>query len=79
MVQVGFPLGEGGPRVPMARVANREVEIIGSHGADAADFPAILQLVVEGKLRPEELVAREVGLAEGAAAIQALEDGSPVA
>ena len=31
-----------------------QVEIIGSHGADAADFPAILQLVAEGKLRPQE-------------------------
>ena len=52
MVQVGLPLGGEPPVVPMARVAGREIEIIGSHGLDAADMPAILQLVACGRLDP---------------------------
>ena len=52
MVEVGLPLGGEPPVVPMARVAGREIEIIGSHGLDAADMPAILQLVACGRLDP---------------------------
>ena len=52
LVQVGLPLGGEPPVVPMARVAGREIEIIGSHGLDAADMPAILQLVACGRLDP---------------------------
>ena len=52
LVQVGLPLGGEPPVVPMARVAGREIEIIGSHGLDASDMPAILQLVACGRLDP---------------------------
>ena len=40
----------------MARVAGREIEIIGSHGLAASDMPAILDLVTSGKLDPSLLV-----------------------
>ena len=36
----------------------------------AADFPAMLQMVLDGKLRPAALVGREVNLEEGCAAIE---------
>ena len=49
---MGLPLGGEPPVVPMARVAGREIEIIGSHGLDASDMPAILQLVACGRLDP---------------------------
>lgn len=62
-VQVGlFPPGLGATAVPMARVIARELEILGSHGMAAHDYPAMLALVAAGKLRPELLVTREVGL-----------------
>ena len=47
-------------------------------GADAADFPAILDLVKEGRLQPQALIERVVDLAEGARAIEAMDHGSPV-
>ena len=75
MVQVGLPIGGRAPSIPMARVAAREVEIIGSHGLAAADMPALLAMVAEGRLRPAALVRREVGLEEGARAIEAMEAG----
>jgi alcohol dehydrogenase len=65
VVQAGLPIGDKPPIVPMARVANREIEILGSHGLDAADMPAVLQLVAEGKLRVRDLIEREVTLEEG--------------
>ena len=78
MVQVGLPLGGTAPAVPMARVAGREIEIIGSHGLAASDMPAILDLVASGKLDPSVLVERECSLEEGAAAIEAMDGASPL-
>ena len=78
MVQVGLPLGGKAPIVPMARVAGRELEIIGSHGLAASDMPAILALVEAGKLDPSKLVERECTLEEGARAIEAMDEASPL-
>ena len=50
----------------------------GSHGLDAADMPAILQLVACGRLDPTALVERRVGLEEGARAIEAMDKASPL-
>jgi alcohol dehydrogenase len=62
----------------MGRVVGRELEILGSHGLDAADMPAILQMVASGSLPVGRLIGREVSLEEGAAAIEAMDTGSPV-
>ena len=77
-LKVGLPLGGEPPVVPMARVAGREIEIIGSHGLDAADMPKILQLVASGRLDPTALIERRVGLEEGARAIEAMDKASPL-
>ena len=80
--QVGLPLGaaDGAPQVPMARVAGWELELVGSHGARAGDFPEILKLVSEGAWGDVEakLVSRRCSLSEGAAAIEDMERGSPL-
>ena len=78
MVQVGLPLGGSAPEIPMARVAGRELEIVGSHGLAASDMPAILSLVAAGKLDPSRLVERECSLEEGAQAIEDMDGASPL-
>eukprot|EP00928_Gymnodinium_smaydae_P053170 TRINITY_DN37220_c0_g1_i1.p1 TRINITY_DN37220_c0_g1~~TRINITY_DN37220_c0_g1_i1.p1 ORF type:complete len:354 (-),score=54.81 TRINITY_DN37220_c0_g1_i1:349-1410(-) len=78
VVQVGLPLGSESPSIPMARVAGWELEILGSHGCDAADFPDILAMVEKGTLQPEKLVEKEITLAEGAKAIMDMDGGSPL-
>ncbi|MCP2265398.1 alcohol dehydrogenase catalytic domain-containing protein [Promicromonospora thailandica] len=66
-VQVGlFPPVDGGPRVPMGRVIAWELDLLGSHGMAAADYPEMLDLVASGALRPQDLLDRVVGLAEAA-------------
>nr|WP_214408173.1 alcohol dehydrogenase catalytic domain-containing protein [Pseudonocardia lacus] len=67
-VQVGLlpPVG-GHPRVPMARVIAWELDLLGSHGMAAADYPAMMALIERGALRPQDLVERTIGLAEAAA------------
>lgn len=67
-VQVGLlpPVG-GHPRVPMDRVIAWELDLLGSHGMAAADYPALLDLVVDGTLAPQRLVERTIGLEDAAA------------
>jgi len=63
MVQVALPLGRhAGPPVPMALAAAWELELVGSHGAEAADLPKVLGMVREGRLRPGDLVVEKVCL-----------------
>ncbi len=62
-VQIGLlPAAEGHPRVPMDRVIAWELDLLGSHGMAAADYPGMLELVASGALQPQRLVRRTVGL-----------------
>ena len=72
-VQVGL-LPEA-PRVPMDLVIGRELELLGSHGMAAGAYPEMLALVEAGRLRPGDLVTREIGLDEVPGALAAMGDG----
>ncbi len=73
-VQVGLLLGEHAtPPLPMDLVVSRELSVHGSHGMPAADYPALLEQVADGSLRPQDLVGRVIGLDEAAAALAALD------
>ncbi|MEO8687026.1 MAG: alcohol dehydrogenase catalytic domain-containing protein [Solirubrobacteraceae bacterium] len=69
-VQVGL-LPEP-PRVPMDLVISRELELLGSHGMAASAYPEMLALVEAGRLRPGDLVTREIGLDDVPAALAAM-------
>lgn len=61
-VQVGLlsPATTSDP-VPMHRVIARELEVLGSHGMAAHDYPDLLNLVSAGRIRPDLLVTRTIG------------------
>ena len=66
-VQIGLlPPVEGHPRVPMARVIAWELDVLGSHGMAAADYPGMLALIESGALDPERLIERVIDLDEAA-------------
>lgn len=67
-VQVGLLPPVAG--VPMGRVVALELELYGSHGMAAHAYPELLALVASGRLRPDLLVTREIGLDEAAAALR---------
>ncbi|WP_129788889.1 alcohol dehydrogenase catalytic domain-containing protein [Promicromonospora panici] len=76
-VQVGlFAPVDGGPRVPMGRVIAWELDVLGSHGMAAADYPEMLALVASGALRPQDLLDRVVGMTEAAALVPTM-DSAP--
>lgn len=67
-VQVG--LLPDGADLPMHRVVAQELEVHGSHGMAAHAYPELLALVASGRLRPDLLVTREIGLGEAAEALR---------
>ena len=49
-VQVGLlPPVDGHPRVPMARVIAWELDLLGSHGMAATDYPGMMPLIQQGR------------------------------
>jgi len=52
----------------MHTVISRELEVLGSHGLAAHDYPELLDLVSSGRLRPDHLVTRTISLDEVPAA-----------
>jgi len=72
-VQVG--LLPGGPvPLPMDVVIARELEIYGSHGMAARDYPAMMRLVADGTLRPGLLVGQVIELGEAGRALAAMDE-----
>ncbi|MDQ4215577.1 zinc-dependent alcohol dehydrogenase family protein [Microbacterium capsulatum] len=66
-VQIGLlPAVEGRPRVPMDRVIAWELDVLGSHGMSARDYPPLMAFVEQGALQPQLLIQRTIGLAEAA-------------
>lgn len=66
-VQIGLlPPLDGHPRVPMARVIAWELDVFGSHGMAAADYPGMLALIDSGVLQPQGLIERVIGFEETA-------------
>jgi alcohol dehydrogenase len=77
-VQVGLlPAAAGHPRLPMDRVIGWELDLLGSHGMAAADYPPMLALIAAGALRPQDLIERVVGLDDAAALLPALDQAAP--
>jgi D-arabinose 1-dehydrogenase-like Zn-dependent alcohol dehydrogenase len=75
-VQVG--LLPGGPvSLPMNLVIARELEIYGSHGMAARDYPAMLRMVADGALRPGLLVGEVIELGQVGRALAAMDEPSP--
>jgi alcohol dehydrogenase len=73
-LQLGLLLAANGlTDIPMARVISWELDLLGSHGMAAKDYPEMLALVASGKLNPASLITREVGLTEGAKALAELD------
>jgi alcohol dehydrogenase len=76
-VQVGLLLGPAAtPPLPMDLVVAQELEVYGSHGMAAHEYPPLLRLVADRVLRPDLLVGHVLPLADGGAALAAMDDPS---
>jgi alcohol dehydrogenase len=69
-IQVGLMTGDHQhAKVPMDQVLAKELEIIGSHGMQAHKYPDMLEMIKNGKLRPEKLIERSISLEEACTAL----------
>lgn len=75
-VQVGLMTGEhAAPPIPMDLVVANELEILGSHGMAAHEYPEMLAAIASGRIDPRLLVGRTISLDEAPAALAGM-DGS---
>ncbi|WP_104117566.1 alcohol dehydrogenase catalytic domain-containing protein [Arthrobacter sp. B1805] len=71
-VQIGlFPKD---PVIPMGAVIGKELSVLGSHGMPAQDYPGLLDLVADNRLRPQDLIERTIPLADVPDALVAMAD-----
>jgi alcohol dehydrogenase len=72
-VQVGLLVGpDASPPVDMGRVLGLELQLLGSHGMPASDYPEMLALVADGTLDPSRLLRDRIGLADAGPRLAAL-------
>jgi len=73
-VQVGLMLGDHAtPSIPMDKVIAHEIEIRGSHGMQAHRYPQMMEMILNGRLKPEKLIGRTISLAETPQALMAMD------
>jgi alcohol dehydrogenase len=73
-LQVGLMLGDHArPAIPMDKVIAHEIEIRGSHGMQAHRYPPMLEMITSGKLAPQKLIGRTIGLDHAPAALMAMD------
>ena len=76
-VQVGLLLGvEGNPLLPMGRVIAHELDVLGSHGMSALDYPAMLAEIARGRLDPGLSRGTTIGFDDLPAALAAMDDAA---
>ncbi|WP_066942895.1 zinc-dependent alcohol dehydrogenase family protein [Streptomyces lushanensis] len=76
-VQVGLLLGADAVcAVPMDRILAWEIEIHGSHGIAAADYPDLFRLLDEHDIDLARLIGRTISLDRAGAALRAMSGGS---
>lgn len=74
-IQIGLMLGDDAkPVIPMWRLHAMEIELYGSHGMQAWRYPAMLDMVADGRLHPEMLVTDTIGLGEGAELLMRMDE-----
>ncbi|MEN8041791.1 MAG: zinc-dependent alcohol dehydrogenase family protein [Actinomycetota bacterium] len=74
-VQVGLMIGPAEkPAIPMWQLHAKEVEMVGVHGMAAWQYPAMFDMITDGRLTPLDLVTETVGLRRGAAHLESMHD-----
>ena len=74
-IQLGLLLTEDGlTPMAMARVIGWELELIGSHGMAAVDYPEMLQMIAEKKLNPVLFIKRTITLEDAPNALRTMNE-----
>jgi alcohol dehydrogenase len=58
-------------------VISRELEVLGSHGMAASEYPAMLAMIADGRLQPQRLIGSVVDLERAGEALMAMDQPVP--
>ena len=73
-IQVGLLAGsEANPTIPMHLVIAKELEILGSHGMQAHAYAEMMQMILNHKIAPEQLIGRRISLEAAAGALMRMD------
>lgn len=65
------------PVTALPRIISQEITLLGSHGMSASGYGELLEMVSEGRLRPQDLVTASIGLEEAGPALMAMGTAPP--
>ena len=69
-IQLGLMAGaEANPPLPMHEVIAKELQLIGSHGMQAHQYPKMMEWISSGKMHPEKLLGKIITLEESCQAL----------
>lgn len=72
-IQLGLMAGsEADPPLPMGEVIAKELQLIGSHGMQAHQYPTMMEWISSGRMHPEKLLGKIITLEESCAALSDL-------
>lgn len=78
-IQVGLLIADQQhPAIPMDKVIAHELEIYGSHGMQAHNYPALLRMIAAGKLQPQKLIGQTISLTEATEALPHMNEFSGI-
>jgi alcohol dehydrogenase len=73
-IQLGLMAGsEANPPLPMHEVIAKELQLIGSHGMQAHQYPKMMDWISSGKMHPEKLLGKIISLEESCEALTDLD------
>jgi alcohol dehydrogenase len=73
-IQLGLMAGaEANPPLPMHEVIAKELQLIGSHGMQAHQYPKMMEWISSGKMHPEKLLGKIIALEESCEALTDLD------
>ena len=74
-IQIGLMAGEhAAPAIPMGTVLSNELEIIGSHGMQAHQYPEMLDLIFAKNIPLEQMIGQRMNLESGAKALMEMNE-----
>ena len=74
-IQIGLMVGGSDkPRIPMDKVLANELQVVGSHGMQAHRYVEMLEMISAGRLSPENLIGRTIGLDESIEALTSMSE-----
>jgi alcohol dehydrogenase len=63
--------------LPWDLLVARELEILGSHGMAAREYPALLAMIADGRLEPQRLIGSVVDLEQAGQVLMAMDEPVP--